>query len=177
MTKMRMTFAIPATTVITGCQFDPHADLYATCEPEEGDIPGTYAIDWPSLPPEESVNMPEISADIRANGTFSATNIPPAGAEAGDGFVASLVSGDGQWGKERRGILDPRQQTIWGIFLQTPEQAEFASRWKEGEALTDFPKTKFLGASLIGQKPPYGLMFTLGDPDMGHAIILKRTGD
>ena len=170
--------------ILVGCQFDPHADLYTTSEPEEEYILGTYVLDWLSLPSEARVNMPEISIEVRANGMFSATNIPPWDVEVGDGFASSLVSGDGHWKKEPMGILDPGRRTIWGICLQTPEQAEFSSRWKEisanlkeGDALTDFPKVKFLGAKLIGQKPPYGLMFTLGDPDSGHAIILKRTGD
>jgi hypothetical protein len=127
--------------------------------------------------------MPSVSIELRADGTFSATNVPPWDEDVDEGFVAALVSGEGRWEKNPMGILDPGERTIWGVALKTLEQAEFRNRHaktlanlKKGEVFRDFPKAKFSGAALTGQKPPYGLIFTLGDPDSGHVIVLKRTG-
>jgi hypothetical protein len=47
------------------------------------------------------------------------------------------------------------EHDIWGVYLRTPDD-------------------RFEAANFTGKKPPYGLLFSLGDPDNGHAVILKR---
>jgi hypothetical protein len=58
-------------------------------------------------------------------------------------------------GKSVMGRLDPGSKKIWGVYLRIKE-------------------SQFHAANFTGDKPPYGLIFTLGDPDIGNAIILKK---
>jgi hypothetical protein len=70
-------------------------------------------------------------------------------------FSSSLVSGTGKWEMDTIGTLDPGAKRIWGVYLRTPDN-------------------RFHAADFTGARPPYGLIFTLGDPDSGYAIILKK---
>ncbi len=153
---MRNLFLILAALVLNGCQYDPHAHLYTTSEPKTQDVVGTYILDLFHLPPEAGSAHPDVVVELRADGTFAATNVPPWAIEApSTNFFASLISGTGQWQKDILGTLDPGRKHIWGVRLQTSN-------------------SRFHPANLTGDKPPYGLIFTLGDPDSGHAVILKR---
>jgi hypothetical protein len=87
---------------------------------------------------------------------FAATNVPPWVLDTPDtNFFTSLVTTTGKWEKGTLGTLDPGQRTIWGVHLHSSDR-------------------KIRLPYFTGDKPPYGLIFTLGDPDSGHAVILKR---
>ena len=153
---MRALPLILASLTLAGCQYDPHASLYTTTEPKPQDIAGTYVLDTFHLPSEVGTARPQVVVELRADGTFAATNVPPWELrEPGTNFFTSLVGGTGKWEKGSTGTLDPGQKTIWGVYLRTPDN-------------------RFHPANLTGGKPPYGLIFTLGDPDSGNAVILKR---
>jgi len=153
---MRTLSLILVSLALVGCQYDPHANLYTTSEPKAGDVVGTYVLDAFHLPPEVGTARPDVVVELRADGAFTATNVPPW--ELGwpsTNFFASLLSGDGKWEKGSLGTLDPGQKKIWGVYLRTPDN-------------------RFHPANFTGDKPPYGLIFTLGDPDSGHAVILRK---
>jgi hypothetical protein len=153
---MRALPLILAWMILAGCQYDPHASLYTTSEPKAEDIVGTYILDTFHLSPEVGTARPQVLVELRADGTFAATNVPPWELrEPGTNFFTSLVNGTGKWEKGSTGTLDPGRKTIWGVNLRTPDN-------------------RFHSASFTGDKPPYGLIFTLGDPDSGNAVILKR---
>jgi hypothetical protein len=140
--------------VLAGCQHDPHAHLYTTTEPKNEDVVGVYVLDQFHLSLEAGTAHPDVKVELRADGTFTATNVPPSKIETIDKtFFHSLQSGSGKWEKAQTGMLDSK--TIWGVNLNTPDN-------------------RFYPASFTGDKPPYGMIFTLGDPDSGDAIILKR---
>lgn len=154
----RAVLAIPtvlASLALVGCG-DPHAGLYTTTEPKAGDVVGTYVADAFHLPPEVGVARPVVQLELRADGTFAAINLPPSNVETpGPDFLKSLSSGTGKWEKDTMGTLDPGHKRIWGVHLRTPDN-------------------RFQSANFTGDKPPYGLIFVFGDPDSGHAVILKR---
>ena len=153
---MRTLLLIFASLALVGCQYDPHASLYTTSEPKTEDVVGTYVLDALHLPAEVGSARPDVVIELHADGTFAATNIPPWDSSwPGTNFFGSLLSGSGKWEKDTLGTLDPGHKRIWGVYLRTPEN-------------------RFHPADFTGDKPPYGLIFTLGDPDSGNVIILRR---
>jgi hypothetical protein len=141
---------------LVGCQYDPHAHLYTTSEPANENIVGTYVLEDFHLPQVAGEARPQVVVELHADGTFAATNVPPWTLEGpGTNFFATLVTGTGKWEKSTLGMLDPGQKKIWGVYLRTPDNA-------------------FHSAFFTGDRAPYGLIFTLGDPDSGDAVLLKR---
>lgn len=148
---MRAFLFTVAAFVLTGCQFDPHSGLYTTSEPMNEDIVGTYILDRYHLPQDITIDPREVLVDLHPDGTFKVSNVPPWQTDDPDkGFFSSLLSGTGKWEKTTIGA-DP----IWGVYLRSPDN-------------------RFSPACFTGTKPPYGLIFTLGDPDSGYAVILKQ---
>ena len=153
---MRTLLLILTSLTLAGCQYDPHASLYTTTEPKAEDVVGTYVLDSFHLPPEVGNTRPDVVVELRADGTFLASNVPPWEVSwPGTNFFASFLSGSGKWEKGTLGTLDPGHKSIWGVYLRTTDN-------------------RFHPADFTGDKPPYGLIFTLGDPDSGHAVILRR---
>ena len=153
---MRNLLTILVPLILAGCQYDPHAHLYTTHEPKTEDVVGTYILDRFHLPTDVGNARPNVEVELRSDGTFSATNVPKWSLETPDAdFFASMISGNGTWKKEITGTLGPDLNHIWGITLRTPDK-------------------QFHSAYFTGDKSPHGLMFTLGDPDEGYAVILKR---
>lgn len=153
---MRTILIFVVSLALVGCQYDPHANLYTTSEPKAEDIVGTYVLDAFHLPPEVGSSRPDVRIELYADGTFTATNVPPLEfSTPGTNFFASLLTAAGKWEKDTLGTLDPGQKRIWGIYLRTSD-------------------SKIHPANFTGDKPPYGLIFTLGDPDSGHAVLLRR---
>jgi hypothetical protein len=141
------------TLVMAGCQYDPHAHLYTTTEPKNEDVVGVYVLDQFHLSQEAGTAHSDVKVELRANGTFTATNVPPSKIETIDKtFFHSLQSGSGKWEKAETGTLAYSNKTTWGVNLNTPDN-------------------RFYPASFTGDKPPYGMIFTLGDPDSDSAQI------
>jgi hypothetical protein len=97
--------------------------------------------------------------ELAADGTFSATNVPPFVFGAPPiTLLSSLVSGKGTWRLDSVGGVGNgtgKTKTHWGVHLdsQSPQ--------------IDSP-------GFTGDKPPYGLIFTIGDPDSGTVMILEQ---
>lgn len=144
------------TAAFVGCQHDPNAHLLTTAEPSRQDVVGVYVLDDFSMPSELSGKSAEIVVEIRPDGTFSATNVPPWELDTPKtDFFESLLSGTGRWEIGRMGTLDPGGHTIWGVYLRDPAN-------------------KMHPANFTGKKAPYGLMFQLGDPDSGYVVLMKK---
>ena len=95
--------------------------------------------------------------ELRADGTFTARNVPPGElGSPGPAFVDTLVTGSGTWHIDEIAHGASFETTYWGIRL-------------------DSQTAKMHSIGLTGWKPPYGLYYTLGDPDCGYAMILKRS--
>lgn len=152
---MRKLWIMLATFVFAGCQFDPHAHLHTTNEPQNEDVVGTYVLDTLDLHAEAGTVCPEIVVELHADGTFVATNIPRwDGDSPGPDFFTTLIGGNGKWQKALLAVLDRVKKDLWGVYLRSSDH-------------------KFHPANFTGNKPPSGLIFTLGDPDCGDAVLLK----
>ena len=110
------------------CQFDPHANLLATSEPREEDIVGTYVLDRYDLPDSLTLKKPDIRVELRADGTFTAVNVPPW--KLGDpdlAFVSMFHSGEGKWEKSIMARLTQGQKRF-GEFIFEQETVNFIRR-------------------------------------------------
>jgi hypothetical protein len=150
-----------------GCEYDPNAESLTITEPDERDLVGVYEIDKIRLPAELADLKLDTRLELKANGTFTARNIPPS--PLGEllptvKFPSTLTSSSGIWSKRKCGYLDPGHHTIWGIYLADKHYTI---------ANANGPRTEWLSVRCTGQSPPYGILFQLGDPDYGYAIHLK----
>ncbi len=148
--------------LLQGCQYDPYAHQYTTVRPRDADVLGRYVLT------NQTVTQGGISdlqgrlcvVELRADGTFIATNLPPSSSGSPRArFLSTLVSGSGTWHIESVREIDNgigKLKTHWGIYL-------------------DSHPLKFQLAGLTGKKAPYGMIFTLGDPDSGTVMILEKT--
>jgi hypothetical protein len=159
---VRVFLLLTLTLLAQGCQYDPHAHLYTTDEPQKTNVVGRYSLTSQTLTREGlTVLKGRVCAiELRADGTFVATNVPPW--QSGfppTNFFDTLVSGSGTWRIASVGSVDDGRRplkTDWGVYL-------------------DAETPKFQPPGLTGAKFPYGLIYTLGDPDSGEALILERT--
>ena len=142
--------------VLFNCQFDPHADQYTTTTPTSKDLVGTYILEAYHLPKNIQIKHSDVKLQLFAGGKFIATNIPPLSIYGADkNFFSTLVSGQGNWTMGSLGTLDPGNHTLWGVIL------------------TD-SANRFHSPIIRGDNAPYGLSFTLGDPDQGEAVLLQK---
>jgi hypothetical protein len=160
---MRVLLLLALIVLMQGCQYDPHAQLYTTEKPQLSDIVGRYKLTSQSVTRDGLSVMQGRSCfiELRADGTFSATNVPPLLLNTihspDANFFSTLVSGSGTWTlADVGGVSDGTTvKTHWGVDL-------------------DSAVGNFLPVGLSGHKPPYGLIYTLGDPDEGMVLILDR---
>ena len=145
-----------------GCQYDPNAHLLTNEKPLAKDVAGRYILK------SQTVALGGLSAlqgrssilDLRVDGTFIASNVPrwEFGSSPGTNFFSTLISGSGTWRIGTVGAVSDglnKSKLSWGVYL-------------------DSKSAKFMPVGFTEQKPPYGLIFTLGDPDSGEAMIYER---
>ena len=158
---MRILLLLAFLLLAQGCQYDPHAHLYTTEKPHTTNVVGRYALTRQTLTPGglAALQGRSCTIELRADGTFFATNVPPSQPSfPPTNFFTTLVSGSGTWRIDSVGSVDDGRKplkTHWGIYLESDAG-------------------KMQPPGLTGPKPPYGLIYTLGDPDSGDAMILER---
>jgi len=158
---MRTPLCLVVMALLQGCQYDPYANTFTTEKPQTNAIVGRYMLK------DQTVVSGGLSAmqgrpsfvELAADGTFVATNVPPFvfGARPITS-LSSLVSGRGAWQLDSVGGVENgtgKIKTHWGVHLgsQSPQ---------------------IQSPGFTGDKPPYGLIFTIGDPDSGTVMILER---
>jgi hypothetical protein len=156
---MRAVLVLALMLLAAGCQHDPYAHLLTTVRPEPSEVVGRYTL------VKQTVTAGDLAAldgrlcvvDLRADGTFSADRVPTVVDVPADNVFNTLVSVHGSWRVDSVGSVDNgwSAKTHWGIYLDS------------GTAM-------LVPAGLTGQKAPYGLIFTFGDPDGGKAMFLER---
>lgn len=103
------------------CQYDPHAHLLTTSKPSPSEVVGIYILDQSFLP-SALTKTPQITIELRADGTFTAQNIPSDGSDIPDeNFLNTLVSSTGKWVIDEMGTRDDKYK-IWGVYLQSEKQ-------------------------------------------------------
>jgi hypothetical protein len=158
---IRFLLGLTLMVLFQGCQYDPYAHLFTTEKPQTSNVVGRYTLKDQTLTSGglSALGGRSCLVVLAANGTFTATNVPPSvfGAPPTN-FLGSLVTGSGTWRIDRVGGVDNGRgsvKTHWGIYL-------------------DSQATKMQPPGLTGNKPPYGLIYTLGDPDSGTVMIFER---
>jgi hypothetical protein len=147
-----------------GCQFDPYAHRYTTVKPTPRDVAGTYRLTEQTITPDgpAALGGKPCVVELHEDGTFLARNVPPPPVdETSRNFFSRLVSTEGRWHIDRVGSIDDGNRplkTHWGLRLDAGPAA-----------------TPVRPVGLIGNRSPYGLIFTIGDPDGGHVLILEKT--
>ena len=163
---MGVAFALLLALVLSGCQCDPHTREYpaakTTPQPRVQDLAGTY------LPTPETRDFiknqghyPSAKTFIllSRNGTFRFSNVPDCWhTESGDSR-GLFDSGSGRWNVEK-------SQEWWDVGLDFTNTAGFHSE--------QLPNGLATFIQLSGQKPPYRLHLTVGDPDGGKALDFER---
>ena len=159
---MRTMLLLALMVLIQGCQYDPHAQLYTTDKPQESDVVGRYTLTSQSVKRDGLAVMQghPCFIELRADGTFIATNVPPLLLDSpGTNFFSTLISGSGTWHLDSVGSVGggagTTTKTWWGVDL-------------------DSTVTRYQHVGLSGAKSPYGLIYTLGDPDEGMSLILEK---
>ena len=145
-----------------GCQYDPYADRFVTHKPRPEDVVGRYRLKEQTINREglQALRGKRSSIELFADSRFIASNIPPGsfGPIPDENFFSSLASGSGTWridvvANVASGFAGTK--TVWGVRLNSPG-------------------FEFDSAELTGARPPYGLIFTVGDPDSGQVMIFER---
>lgn len=140
---------------LAGCQFDPYSLSYTQVEPHLPDLVGQYhtnAATKKLILEEGKYPSAEATISLHGDGTFTMTNIPDWWWK-GKTF-GSLNSEKGTWK-----II--RHQKWWAIFIRI-------------DSSSDFPRGFNTDWSLVGNKPPYKIHLTIGDPDSGDAMQFER---
>lgn len=162
MTLTRILLSLLVLLSCESCRYDPFADRYLTKKPRSLDVVGRYNLVLQTAIPGDlqAFKTRPIQIEFRGDGSFIATNVAPASSSATNppGFANSLLSGSGSWRIGSVGgiknVFGP-EKTHWGIYL-------------------DSPGLEIQPVGLTHSRPPYGLIFTIGDPDEGTALILER---
>ena len=161
-----VTLTLLAVLALSGCQYDPHTREYPASEttpkPRVQDLSGTY---FPTPEAQAFIknqgHYPSAKTFIvlSRNGTFRFSNVPDCWhTESGDSH-GKFDSGSGRWTIEN-------YQEWWDVGLNFTNTTGFHSE--------KLPNGLTTGIQLIGQKPPYRLHLTVGDPDGGKALDFER---
>jgi hypothetical protein len=160
----RVLFAILTVVMPLGCQYDPWAGGFLTRQPCEQDVVGYYAVDQASL--RRTIKLLGSESPIKINPTAHIRLTADHKADfvdvprEFDGLLCS-VTGRGTWrlGKNNNFIV---------VVAQIVDEEE-SSRCK-GTFTANYGNE----FNLYGDKPPYRLHLTIGDPDSGDAIQFER---
>jgi len=157
---MKILVVLAVALILCGCQRNPYAHIFTTDKPEPSRVVGRYLLQDQTLVSGGTTAMHGRTCEVvlSADGTFAATNVPPFEFGAPEiSSLDSLVSGSGRWRIESVGSIDNgfgKPKTHWGVRLGSV-----------GHPLAF--------AGFTGQEAPYGLIFTIGDPDSGTVMILR----
>jgi hypothetical protein len=147
--------------LLLGCQHDPWANRFATAQPSEKEVAGTYVVDADSqkrrinLPMTNSVLPIDASARIVLSNDHTAAfvNVP----EHYQGTKPCSVTGRGSWTLGRNDRFSVVRARISNEETNSPCKGDFGYE-----------------LMLYGKKSPYKLHVTIGDPDHGDAVQFEK---
>jgi hypothetical protein len=156
--KLRLAALWVLLFAFAGCQFNPYADDLTTNHPSFKDIIGTYIFEKQTLVSilkDKKAGAAKIV--IYSDSTYRAINV--ADFEGKIGFQDNgIINKTGKWNIETVGGIANGSggvDNVWGI------------------ALTSMPENlQHIG--FMGEKPPYKLIVTYGDPDTGAVMIFRK---
>jgi hypothetical protein len=141
--SMRVLLFVAFLALLQGCgpSYEPQ---FTMAQPQASNVVGCYTLKWKSV------------LNLAADGTFTATNVPPFVLPApGSSTLSCLVTGSGTWRVEeippvRKAESSP--QSRWGIAL-------------------DSQGTAIRSPALIGN-PPYALLFTCEESPHNETVMI-----
>ena len=147
---------------LSGCQYDPWAQGFLKKQPEESNVVGTYKVDADTLARHISVPNTKSALQISPNAeiVLSADHKASLSQVPSVSDNVCFVSGSGSW---RWGRND--DYAVIDVQIERKDYQE--SRDKCGA-------TYYGQLNLYGNKPPYKLHVTLGDPDGGEAVQFDK---
>ena len=155
----RSCVAVAALLFVAACQYDPYTSEFTTHRPNESDLPGNYVAtadtrDLIRRAGTYAACDPQIT--LQADHTFAIKDVPDWFVTYGDAGT-KLVSGSGTWE-----LMQPGK---WWTLMVEFHESTGQSVWK-GRFGMEF--------NLVGEKPPYLVHMTIGDPDMGNAMQFQK---
>jgi len=148
--------------LFASCQYDPYAGNLTTKKPKIADITGTYKFQEQSVYDSPLIKSALVSTiTLKSDGTFEVNNMPDlVSNRTGSRLVKDLplVSKLGKWDMQTIGSVDNdfgKAKPNWGIKLDGMP-----------ESLT------YIG--FMNNSPPYKLIITYDDPDLGQVMIFSK---
>lgn len=153
-------FVVCVCAMLTACQHDPWANEFLTKQPLERDLVGTYAVDADSQRRQITLPMSNAPFPVSSSGRIVLssdhkavlTRVPEY-----DGEKPCSLSGHGSWELGRND-----RYAVVNVQVQNEDMGG-GCRGQLGFQLMVF-----------GDKPPYKLHITIGDPDSGDAVQFEK---
>ena len=160
-------FCAVLSLVLATCQRDPFAHTYTRQQPEFAELTGVYCLAFQTLDPsldsapstEASGLFGHSSLTLQADGTFVALDFPT-WSEEGHYELQSIDTFTGWWNVDTIGsVSDGETDTpVWGLRLDA-----------DGRDTT--------WAHLVGDRAPYTIHFSFGDPDAGDVMQYQNSAE
>ncbi len=137
--------------LLSGCQYDPYAHLYATERPEKSDLVGVWVGEFNGSAKWDGLDKQipgTFRLELAADGSFVGTrvSVTMSGSER--------RSGSGSWTIEK----DLQGWWILGLDYEgAPGEMDV-----------------YDGMAILGNEAPYVLFDSLSDPDLGRGVIYRR---
>jgi hypothetical protein len=158
-------FLILAVVILAGCQYDPYTSVYTTTQPKTNDVVGVYVPDTNTvalISKEGHYGSALPSITLLDDGTIIITNIPDWWRNFGERH-GGFDSGRGTWSIQKH-------QDWWALSVGFRDTTQFAS-------LANQPGGLGTEMMLVGEKPPYKIHLTVGDPDAGKGMEFERKSE
>jgi len=147
-------------SLLLACQYGPFADRYTTTEPTQEGIVGVYTLQECTLIHCDLADLHGriCSLELKSDGTFIGKGIPPRSMSSPqEGFLDTLLDVTGTWKVGFVGDVDNGFKSTWVYGLHLESQGGIVA-WPH----------------LMGNEPPYDILFSLSDPDEQQALIFKK---
>ena len=156
-----VSFLVFLALTVSGCQFDPYSSEFATVKPKETDLVGQYAPNTDTIKPASEKSKyarKPMSIELEEDGTIDVSHIPNQWAADFGHPNSGSDSANGTW-------KIARHQKWWAI------QVDFPATEEQGSAKRNGLVTEMM---LVGDKPPYMIHFSVGDPETGDTMRFHK---
>jgi len=156
--RMKVGYALIVSGILffSACTGDPYLSSYTSSKPNEGDMIGTWTPNSATLKDmsqrggyDTSKSIPKLI--VRADGRIDLLDMPDWWLDPFGRSSHTIRSDFGTWKLKQHG-----DKAWWELSLDLRDQG--------GRIV-----------QLRGERPPYSIHFTLGDPDEGDAMVFLRT--
>jgi hypothetical protein len=153
-------FLVLAFGMLAGCPINLDTPRYPMNQPASADLVGIYVptTETTVLISKGGYSGRSTSIELHADGTFRFVNVPDWWETKFGEPDGGFDNGNGMWNTAK-------QQEWWNLDLVFGDTRGFAHPLKGGIDTA---------ANIIGQKPPYDLSLTIGDPDNGKEMRFHK---